>query len=243
MARDLFRDVTDPSISVGTKQRYTVPLSIAAHVIGLAALMVIPLMAADVLPTPQSMLAFATPPPPPPPPPAAPPSPPQVQPQHVEPINVNAAPTQPSDTIHEERPLPPNYTIGAVDPRSGVPGGLPTTGRTFGPPPPPPPPPPAEEKQYRPGGNIQEPRKIKNVPPIYPEFAKTARVQGMVIIEAVIAKDGTVKDARVLKSVALLDQSALDAVRQWRFTPTLLNGVPVEVIMTVTVNFTLGGGQ
>ena len=64
-------------------------------------------------------------------------------------------------------------------------------------------------------------------------------MQGIVIIEAIIGKDGNVKDAKVLRSVPLLDQAALEAVRQWRFTPTLLNNVPVEVVMTVTVNFTL----
>jgi protein TonB len=74
---------------------------------------------------------------------------------------------------------------------------------------------------------------------VYPQIAQTAKVQGVVIIEAVIGKDGNVKDAKVLRSVALLDQAALDAVKQWKFTPTLLNNVPVEVIMTVTVNFTL----
>ncbi len=86
---------------------------------------------------------------------------------------------------------------------------------------------------------IKEPKKIKHVKPVYPQIAQTAKVQGIVIIEATIGKDGSVKDAKVLRSVALLDQAALDAVRQWKFTPTLLNGEPVEVIMTVTVNFTL----
>jgi protein TonB len=102
---------------------------------------------------------------------------------------------------------------------------------------PPPPPPPAAP--VRVGGAIQEPKKLKHVPPVYPQIAQTAKVQGVVIIEAIIGKDGGVRDAKVLRSVALLDQAALDAVRQWKFTPTLLNGVPVEVIMTVTVNFTL----
>jgi len=80
---------------------------------------------------------------------------------------------------------------------------------------------------------------VKNVPPVYPPIAQSARVAGMVIIEATIGADGKVKDAKVLRSIPLLDQAALDAVRQWVFTPTLLNGVPVPVIMTVTVNFTL----
>ena len=75
--------------------------------------------------------------------------------------------------------------------------------------------------------------------PVYPSIAQSARVQGVVIVEATIGPDGRVSDARVLRSIPLLDQAALDAVRQWVFTPTLLNGVPVPVIMTVTVNFTL----
>jgi protein TonB len=74
---------------------------------------------------------------------------------------------------------------------------------------------------------------------VYPDDALAARIQGVVILEAVIAPSGSVSDARVLRSVPGLDQAAVDAVRQWEFTPTLLNGVPVAVIMTVTVNFTL----
>ena len=89
------------------------------------------------------------------------------------------------------------------------------------------------------GGDIKEPRKIHDVKPIYPQIAMTAKVQGVVIIEATIGKDGSVTNAKILRSQPLLDQAALDAVKQWKFTPTLLNGVPVDVIMTVTVNFTL----
>jgi protein TonB len=61
----------------------------------------------------------------------------------------------------------------------------------------------------------------------------------MVIIEATIGGDGKVIDAKVLRSVPMLDEAALDAVRQWEFTPTLLNGAPVPIVMTVTVNFKL----
>jgi protein TonB len=102
--------------------------------------------------------------------------------------------------------------------------------------PPPPPPPPAP---VRVGGNIRAPQKTRNVSPVYPQIAQSARVQGVVIIEATISPSGKVQDARVLRSIPLLDQAALDAVRQWEYSPTLLNGVPVPVIMTVTVNFTL----
>ena len=70
-------------------------------------------------------------------------------------------------------------------------------------------------------------------------MARSARVSGIVILEAVIGPDGRVTDVTVLRSVALLDEAAVEAVQQWEYTPTLLNGVPVPVIMTVTVNFTL----
>jgi len=89
------------------------------------------------------------------------------------------------------------------------------------------------------GGAIHAPRRITNVNPIYPAIAQNARVQGVVIIEATIGTTGEVKDARVLRSIPLLDQAALDAVKQWRYEPTLLNGTAVPIIMTVTVNFAL----
>ncbi len=89
------------------------------------------------------------------------------------------------------------------------------------------------------GGNVVAPVKTKQVAPLYPEVAKLARVQGVVIIEVTIDEQGLVADARILRSIPLLDQAALDAVRQWQFTPTQLNGVAVPVIMTVTVQFTL----
>jgi len=89
------------------------------------------------------------------------------------------------------------------------------------------------------GGDIAEPKKIKDVKPVYPAAAQAAGIEGVVILEATIAPSGYVSDARVLRSIPALDQAAVEAVRQWAFTPTLLNGAPVQVIMTVTVNFTL----
>ena len=73
--------------------------------------------------------------------------------------------------------------------------------------------------------------------PVYPPDALAAKVAGVVIIEAVIGEDGKVRDARVLRSIPMLDAAATEAVRQWEFTPTLLNGAAVPVVMTVTVNF------
>jgi protein TonB len=89
------------------------------------------------------------------------------------------------------------------------------------------------------GGAIKPPAQIKRVTPPYPPEAQAAGVQGMVIMEATIGADGKVTDVRVLRSIPLLDQAATDAVRQWEYTPTVLNGTPVPVIMTVTLNFTL----
>jgi protein TonB len=83
------------------------------------------------------------------------------------------------------------------------------------------------------------PRKVRDVMPMYPAMARTARVQGLVILEAVIDSSGRVESARVLRSLSLLDDAALEAVRQWRFEPARLNGQPVPVVMTVTVNFSL----
>lgn len=95
------------------------------------------------------------------------------------------------------------------------------------------------EGAVRVGGHIKAPIKVKDVRPVYPPIAQQAKVSGMVIIEARIGRDGSVEDARVLRSIPLLDQAALDAVLQWQFVPTLLNGVPTPLIMTVTVNFTI----
>ncbi len=97
-------------------------------------------------------------------------------------------------------------------------------------------PPPAP---VRVGGSIAAPAKIVSVAPEYPAIARAARISGVVILEATIGEDGRVRDVHVLRSIPLLDQAAIDAVRQWLFTPTLLNGQPVPVVMTVTVDFAL----
>jgi protein TonB len=97
----------------------------------------------------------------------------------------------------------------------------------------------AKAEAVRVGGKIRPPTKVKDVQPVYPDVAKTARVAGVVIVAATIGASGKVIDAKVLRSVPMLDQAALDAVKQWEFTPTLLNGKPVPVVMTVTINFKL----
>jgi TonB family protein len=89
------------------------------------------------------------------------------------------------------------------------------------------------------GGNIKAPTKTLDVKPVYPEEAQSARIQGVVIAELLIAPDGKVTDAKILRSIPQLDQAALDAVRQWQFTPTVVDGKAVPVVMTVTINFVL----
>jgi TonB family protein len=87
------------------------------------------------------------------------------------------------------------------------------------------------------GRDVRAPLKIVDVKPLYPDGARAAQVKGVVILEVTIAADGSVSSARVLRSIPIFDQAAIDAVRQWKFEPTLLNGMPVEVEMAVTINF------
>ena len=152
--------------------------------------------------------------------------------------NPSAAPVEAPSEIRPESGISSGGegVPGGVE--GGVPGGV-VGGIVGGVPEAPPPPPPPPAAPVRVGGNIKPPTKTKDIRPVYPPIAQSARVQGVVIIEATIGPGGKVQDARVLRSIPLLDQAALDAVRQWEYTPTLLNGVPVPVIMTVTVNFTL----
>ena len=95
----------------------------------------------------------------------------------------------------------------------------------------------AKASAVRVGGSVKPPVKIKDVPPIYPAIAKQAKVGGVVVIEATIDAEGKVADTKVLRSAPLLEQAAVDAVRQWEYTPSTQNGKPVPVVMTVTVNF------
>jgi protein TonB len=103
----------------------------------------------------------------------------------------------------------------------------------------PPPPGPSAPEPLRVGGTIQQARKIVHVQPEYPELARRARVGGIVLIEALIDEAGSVKSARLLRGHPLLSNAALTAVRQWKYSPTLLNGEPVAVMTTISVDFSL----
>jgi protein TonB len=155
--------------------------------------------------------------------------------------SLNAAPiVAPSDVAIEtgregELPAAPGGMISGVEngPASSIDG---VGGSGLAPPPAPTPAPIAPIRLH---SGMKPPTKTTDVAPSYPAIARSARVQGVVILEAVLDAQGRVTSVHVLRSIPLLDDAAMVAVQQWRFTPALLNGEPVPVVMTVTVNFTL----
>lgn len=217
----------------------SLPVSIAAHVAAFVVFLIVPLTADIELPPiggrpgPVAFMpAAALPRPPAPPPPQAP---------RVDARSDTPVPLVAPDRIRDEVPfVPPGPPVdGAIGEGIAVQAGPPGAGlddAALSPVIVPPPPPPA---LVRVGGKISEPRKIAHVAPVYPPVARAARVQGLVMLEAIIDERGIVDRIRVMKSVPLLDEAAVEAVRQWRYTPTRLNGVPVSVLMTISINFSL----
>ncbi len=233
MPRDLFGDVTRPSISVGNRKWYTVPLSLVSHSIVVGVVVVVPLMATSVLPPPWRSVELEympiTPPQVPPPPPIRDlqqPAPASLADPAVAPLTVpdGIAPEVPRVDPGFENTVAPEGTVLGEFPVTAI---VPMENE------------PVVKKPVVIGGLVRRPMKTRDVQPVYPPLAQAARVQGIVIIEATLSEDGRVMNARVLRSVPLLDNAALDAVRQWEFTPTFLNGVAVPVVMTVTVQFVL----
>jgi protein TonB len=226
-------------------RKYTLLLSVTVHVAAALLLVIAPLFAAAKLPLVRDAISYVPVQVTAPPPPAlgsriaraATTTP--VAPQ---PIPMTAPPTieaEPSDfTVPNTAPFGTgagNVPAGFGDPNGRVPGGDP-----LAPPLPVVAPPTVQPKQaVRVGRGVTAPQKIRHVAPIYPPIALAARREGIVILEAVIDEEGRVRDVKILRSVQLLDQAAIDAVRQWRFTPTLLSGEPVPIVMTVTVDFKL----
>lgn len=228
-----------------TNKSWTFVLSVTVQSLVLGIMILIPLIYTEALPkTMLTTLLVAPPPPPPPPPPPAAAITKVVRPMArlMEAGKLVAPKAIPKQiTIIEERDLPPE--IGVV---GGVPGGVPggqvggviggIIGGVVGSVPPPP---PQAPQRIRVGGNVQQAKLIHAPRPVYPALAKQARIQGTVRLQAIIAKDGSIQELQVLQGHPLLVQSALDAVRQWRYQPTLLNGEPVEVVTTIDVVFTL----
>jgi periplasmic protein TonB len=246
MERRLFEDLIESdTVRHKTGQSKTLPVSIAIHGLMLVLILVVPLLMSEEIPEPTSVVkAFfvepaAPPPPPPPPPPPAPKAAiqPKIPPKPVEVTTPNfVAPVEVPQEIKPEQGLDLGVeggVPGGVE--GGVPGGV--VGGVVGGLPDAPPP----VQAVRVGGQIKEPKNLKRVQPVYPDIAKQARVQGVVILECTISPQGKVSEVKVLRGIPLLDQAAVDAVKQWIYTPTLLNGVPVPVIMTVTVKFGLSG--
>ena len=209
----------------------TLTISIVVHVVAVCVAVIAPLFATDELPAPRTAMEFIQ---------VVPlPEPPAPPPRTVVRNKVdNPRPDIPPHDVPNG--ITSESVVDPVDDRftndSGVVAfGDSTAIATEATPPPPSPPPP--RPVLRVGGNIRPPQKIADVAPHYPPIALVGGVEGVVILEAVIAEDGSVRDVRVLRSIPLLDAAAVEAVRQWRFTPTLLNGEPVPVVMTVTVAF------
>src|SRR5579871_468235 len=234
-----------------TNKTWTVMISFGIQVGLLVVAVILPMIYFEVLPSAQltSFLVAPPPPPPPPPPPAAaPPKVVKVIPRQFDAGKLMAPKAIPKDIaiIKEEELPPPSSGVGGViggvaggvagGAMGGVLGGI--IGAVPSAAPPPPPPPPKKEvaatpQRIRVGGNVQAANLVNQQRPVYPPLAKQARISGTVELSAVIGKDGHVQDLKVIKGHPLLVQAALDAVKNWVYRPTLLNGEPVEVSTTI----------
>ena len=235
-----------------TKTTWTVLSAFIGQTVFMTVLVILPMIYFDVLPKTQltSFLVAPPPPPPPPPPPAA------VQavkivkviPRQFDAGRLMAPKSVPKEiaTIREEELPPASSGVGGV--MGGIPGGVAggTPGGVLGgiigsvaAPPPPPPPKVVTPKRITIGGNVQQAKLVRQPKPVYPPLAKQARISGVVHLAAVISRDGTIQDLKVISGHPLLIPSALEAVKQWVYQPTLLNGEPVEVSTQIDVNFTL----
>jgi periplasmic protein TonB len=241
----MFEDmVVSGASSVKTNKPWTVVLSMVAQVLFLGILILIPLIYTEALPkTMMSTLLVAPPPPPPPPPPPVAAQIVKVKPQvHLMDAGKLVAPKViPKDVkiIKEEAPdmnagmaggVPGGVAGGSM---GGVIGGV--IGGMGGAPPPPKP----TASRIRQGGSVQAALLINRVQPVYPPLARQTRIAGTVRLHALISKQGTVESLEVLSGHPLLVRAAMDAVQQWKYKPTLLNGEPVEVDTTIDVIFSL----
>jgi protein TonB len=235
--------LTEPEKHAG-RTSATLVISIALHTALVLAIAILPLLFYDVLPSQEALKAFfvaplevAPPPPPPPPPPAGARAivraAPRIQTQAPQGF---VAPIEVPNEIKPEEGLDLGVEGGvAGGVEGGVPGGV--VGGVVGGLPTEAPPPPA--RVVRIGGQIASPKLIRKVQPAYPDLAVQSRVSALVILEAEVDTRGHVKTVKVLRGHPLFDESAMEAVKQWRYQPLLLNGEPTGFILTVTVNFNL----
>jgi periplasmic protein TonB len=224
---------------IRTNQKWTTPLSFLVQALLVGVLILIPLIITEGLPTRLLMAAVMAPPPPPPPPP-----PPAPKIEHVQRVSeiVNGELRTPSripkkvQMIQEdEAPPPSSGVVGGVV--GGVPGG--STGGVIGglvastaPPPK-----VATPQKLRISSGVADGNKLSGNDPVYPQMARIAHVQGDVVLQAVISKQGTIENLRAISGHPILIQAAVDAVSRWRYKPWVLNGEPVEVETTITVKF------
>jgi periplasmic protein TonB len=227
-----------------TNKPWTVVISMIFQVLFLAILILIPLIYTEALPkTLMSSILLAPPPPPPPPPPPAAVQVIRKPIQHLMDAGKLVTPKAiPKDIkIIKEEAEPPD--MGGM--AGGVPGGVAggsaggVLGGVIGGAGTAPPPPKLAPKRVTVGGNVQAARLVNRVQPLYPPLARQTRISGTVKLHAIIGKNGAVEQLQVVSGHPLLVQSALDAVRQWRYQPTLLNGDPVEVDTEIDVIFSL----
>jgi protein TonB len=234
MPRELFSSSVS-GVSSAARRGRLLPVSILFHAVLIGTILVLQLFANTAVPdSPKRVIYEFTPvaPPPAPPPPVQ-----HAAAAHASP-HPGTAPIVIPDKLPTDEPL--SQGADAIDAvgqgvEGGVPGGLPDGVVTGGAPVTAPPPP----KPVRISTGIKVPVKIRDAQPVYPAIAQSARVQGIVILEAVIDERGHVSETRVLRSIPLLDDAATAAVKQWVYSPTVLNGQPIPVVMTVTVQFRL----
>jgi len=225
-----------------TNKPWTVVLSMIFQVAFLAVLILIPLIYTEALPKTMMATLLVAPPPPPPPPP-----PPIAQVVHVKPqvhlMDAGKLVTPkviPKDIkiIKEDAPDMSGMQGGVVGGVAGGQMGGVIGGVIGGVGAAPPPPKPAQQR-IRQGGQVQAAKLVNKVQPLYPPLARQTRISGTVRLHAIIAKNGSVEQLEVISGHPLLVQAALDAVRQWKYQPTTLNGENVEVDTTIDVIFSL----
>jgi periplasmic protein TonB len=226
-----------------TKRGLTSTVAFVFEAILIGIMVLIPLLFTEALPKAQLLMSLTAPPPPPPPPP-----PPAVV-HIVKQVQTNLindqlrTPTKIPKKIEmiKEDAAPPPMTAGVVGGISngpgqvgGVIGGIISSTPVAVPK-------VATPTRIRVSQGVTQGLKIRDVKPNYPPLARQARIQGSVMLQAVISKDGSIEGLKVISGHPMLIPAALDAVKQWKYKPYILNGEPVEVDTQITVNFTLGG--
>lgn len=221
----------------GTHKPWAVTVSALIQAVILGVLILIPLLYTEALPKNMLNTFLVAPAPPPPPPPPQPVVKVVQQPKVIN-LQKMVAPTViPKNVavVKDEAPVIYTNTNEGVSGGTGnVLGGLIGSGPAG-----PPPPPPTTPQRIRVGGNVEAASLLNKVSPEYPPIAKTAHVSGTVILHAIIGKDGGIRELQYVSGPPLLMKSALDAVKQWRYKPTMLNGEAVEVDTTIDVVFSL----